>query len=222
METNMETVKLEMGQTLYNVGKVISKYVVVRENAICYYLCNFDGSMSDIQTASKDITQSEFNKLWSDNLDKAYQRLAESYKEKYLDLIHDEELVGKVTHIQEEETSIHPSDLEAIDSIDASVFNGDSYFDKTNMKFFENKLIRWKKELNITKKCAADIQANQDQEREMNIETLRDACLAKIDENCELESKVNDIFEMALEAIENGESVENEVELGLSTLKDMD
>ena len=56
----------------------------------------------------------------------------------------------------------------------------------------------------------------------MNIETLRSACLAKIDDNCELENKINDIFEMALEAMEDGGSVENEVELGLSALKDID
>ena len=147
----METVKLEIGQELYNVGNIISKYEVVRENSICYYLCNFDGSVSDIKTVSKNITQSEFYKFWTDNLNNAYKLIAKSHKKEYLDLIQDEALVGKTEFIQEEDTSIHPSDLDAIDTINASIFSGDTYFNEVNMKFLENKLIRWMKELDKTK-----------------------------------------------------------------------
>lgn len=148
----MENVKLEIKQTFYNVGKIVSKYEVVRENSLYYYLCHFDGSVSDIQTVPKNITQSEFNKMWTTNMNDAYKLTAEMYKEKYLNLVQDESLVGNIERPQEEDTSIHPSDLEAIDTIDASVFSGDTYYDETNMKFLENKLIKWMKELNQIKK----------------------------------------------------------------------
>ena len=55
----------------------------------------------------------------------------------------------------------------------------------------------------------------------MNLEDLRIACLAKIKENADFESQVNEIFEIALEAIEEGNSVENEVELGFTALNNL-
>ena len=60
---------------------------------------------------------------------------------------------------------MHESDLKAFNTIDAAVFNGDSYNDPENMAYIRRMLHRWTLRLDETEKNLID-NAREDAERE--------------------------------------------------------
>ena len=55
----------------------------------------------------------------------------------------------------------------------------------------------------------------------MDLNELKIACFKKIKENPTLRSQVLDIYEMARDEIQDGGSVENEVELAFDSLEEL-